>query len=550
MNITNPDPFGIVESFTKAYRSWMAHMPDFLAELADLNKQLQERAEEEHQRLQNEKKSVPVDSSSALIDFVRQYGLSANKFHGVLSSWVKDLIDKTPDIENEDRQRALFWASQLMSALAPSNYFWTNPGAVQRFIKSEGESLAQGFSHFLEDLKRGDNLLKLVDDSAFKIGENLAVTPGHVVFRNELVELIQYSPVTEKVYSVPVVFIQPWINKFYIFDLTPQNSFVQFMLEKGFTVFITSWKNPQESMRGIRFEDYLFNGILASIQAARDICGADQVHAAGYCIGGTALASLMAWLNQSEKHGMPVMDWSMFASLADFSSPGNLSLFTKESSIEALEKLMEKDGFLDAKYIGFTFRLLNSDSLIWRYVANNYLFGENPPKSDMLYWNCDSTRLPEAMCSFYLRQFYLHNSLAQKDKMKIGEVPVSLESIRQPLYVVGGQQDHISPWKSTFRTCSLVGCPVRYVLANEGHITGIVNPPSPRSKKKFWAGDVSPDIDPDHWLEQQQEQPNTWWNDWVHWLKQRSGEMITPPKTGSKKFPILDPAPGIYVFEK
>jgi polyhydroxyalkanoate synthase len=392
----------------------------------------------------------------------------------------------------------------------------------------------------------------VVDSRAFQVGRDIAATPGAVVFRNDLLELIQYEPATETTYGVPIVFIQPWINKYYIFDLEPPMSFVRYMQQKGFTVFIISWKNPDPRMRDVTFDDYMLRGALQAIKVASSICHNAPVHAAGYCIGGTALSALMAWLNSgppSHRQTFPVIDWTLFSSLVDFSEPGDIGFFVTQQSVEAIEAMMKAQGFLSEKFIELVFRLLGSDSLIWRNFTNSFLYGQSPPKSDLLFWNSDSTRLPEKMCSFYLREFYLNNKLVEKDALRLGGRPIDLGRITQPLYAVGTQIDHICPWKSTFKVCDKVHGPVRYVLSSEGHITGIVNPPSEMSRRKFWAGEAEGETDPDRWLSGREERRGSWWEDWTQWLQTRSLSPAEPPALGSPRYPALEKAPGTYVLE-
>lgn len=549
------DPFGIASSFGKVRKSWIRNSPELEEMLTELNERIQDISMEEFSRLLSangfsEKSSG--DFKAILLDHVKQSSKLFRKYHRVFSEWLKAYVDRAPDLEDGDRQRAMFWSSLFANAFSPSNFFWTNPGAVKRFIDSNGESLINGFDNWIGDVCGGDNLVRIADPEAFKVGENLAYTPGAVVFRNELMELIQYSPTTESTFAVPIVLVQPWINKFYIFDLTEGNSLVRYLLDQGFTVFITSWKNPTAEMRHIGFEDYMLRGALRAIEVAKEICNVEQVHAAGYCIGGTVLAALMGWLNKApaQEDIFPIADWTTFSTLVDFSDHGELGVYISEKAVDSVEDLMAAKGYLDKKYIELAFRLLRSDSLIWRYIAHNYLHGGTPPKSDMLYWNSDSTRLPEKMCSFYLREFYLNNKLAKRDELVLAGRPIDLGRIEQPLYAVGAVQDHICPWKETFRICNMVNGPVKYILATEGHITGIVNPPSERSRKKYWAGETAGDTQPDPWLHGQQEHKGSWWTDWVSWLSERSQPMVQPPSMGSKKYPPLEKAPGRYVMEQ
>jgi polyhydroxyalkanoate synthase len=329
-------------------------------------------------------------------------------------------------------------------------------------------------------------------------------------------------------------------------------SFVQYLRDRGFTVFIISWKNPNSLMRDVTFDDYMLQGALQAIKVARAVCRNAQVHAAGYCIGGTALTALMAWLNRESPGGrktFPVADWSLFSSLADYSEPGELGFFVTRRSVEAIEEMMREEGYLSEKYVELAFRLLGSDSLIWRNFVQSFYYGIAPPKSDILFWNSDSTRLPEAMCSFYLRELYLNNKLVEEDALRLGGRPIDLGRIRQPLYAVGAQLDHICPWTSTYKICKRVSGPVRYVLTTEGHITGIVNPPSETTRRKFWAGDPRGEKDPEEWLSRQQEKRGSWWEDWTEWLRERSLSPRKTPPMGSRRYPPLGKAPGSYVME-
>jgi polyhydroxyalkanoate synthase len=547
------DPFGIIASFSRVQESWIDRSDEFQQTWLSLIRRLQDAALEDLRQALPQEKDLPdvPDAREAFLDAVKRQAVMIRKYHTIFSSWLKDLMERSRGLQEKDRLRAQFWARQLISALSPANFFWTNPVAVQKFLDSYGKSLFSGLENWWEDACERDFLTRIVDESAYEVGKNIASTPGSIVFRNDLMELIQYDPATEAVYALPVVFVPPWINKYYIFDLSPESSFVRYMRDQGFTVFIISWRNPSLSMRGVTFDDYMIQGARQAVEAARQICRAAAVHAAGYCIGGTALAALMAWFNRTpgRKTPIPVASWSLFSSLVDFSEPGDLGVFISSTAIEAVEALMQQDGFLDKKFISLAFRLLGADSLIWRNFTQNYLYGSGPPKSDMLFWNTDGTRLPEAMCSFYLREFYLKNLLAEKDGVTLAGRPIDLGRIVQPLYVVGTQLDHICPWRGTFRTGRLVSGPVKYVLSSEGHITGIVNPPSEYSRRRYWAGDVTPQDEAGGWIEGHEERHGSWWGDWTEWLRSRSLPMRRPPATGSRKYPPLGKAPGSYVLE-
>ncbi len=548
-----PDPYRMGDSLQKWLIAWAAALPNWQARMDTLLSALIDWNREAIKTLASPPApgETHSDPKASILQRSKALSSTATRLHGILSAFLLESVTSAPDLPEADRNRLAFAVRQINAASNPANSFWLNPGAVRRFLDTGGETLKQGLSQQAASLSEGDGLPRLVDNMAFTLGKNLAQTPGRVVFRNELVELIQYEPETETVFPVPVLFVQPWINKYYIFDLTAQNSFVRYLLREGFTVFITSWKNPTAEMRKVTFDDYLFKGILAPTSAAGEITGAKQIHAAGYCIGGTALCALAAYLNHPEQDEIevPFVDISLFSTLIDFSKPGDLGNFSTPESLSILESVMKTTGYLDSRLLSLTFRLLNPDALLWRPFVNNCLFGQPPPKSDMLFWNSDGTRLPADMAAFYLRNCYLENRLSQKRSFPVADKWLDITDIHQPAYVVGAEKDHISPWKSTFAAVNLLGGPIRYVLSTEGHITGIVNPPSKRSKKKYWVNDGEKRIDPETWISQNDAHTGSWWPDWVQWLTKRSGERTAPPALGSSAYPVLGKAPGTYVLE-
>jgi len=548
------DPFDIFSALKDVEQCWRDRPLELAGRQADLALQLQEATLEEMGNLTGFGKTQAGEETRKpdFLEALKWAGQLARRHHAICQSWIRDLIVQSPGLEGRQRERMLFWTRQLLNGLSPSNCFWTNFAAVKRFMDTNGESLARGLRSFAEDLLEGHPLMRMADTRAFRVGREIATTPGAVVFRNDLMELIQYEPATEATYPVPVVFIQPWINKFYIFDLTPPASFVRYLRDRGFTVFMISWKNPDPSMRNVTFDDYMLRGALQAIRVASAVCRGAPVHAAGYCIGGTALTTLMAWLNREPPgtaRPFPVADWSLFSTLVDFSEPGDIGFFVTQKSVEWLEAEMALRGVLSEKWIELAFRLLGSDSLIWRNFTNSLLYGLPPPRSDLLFWNSDSTRLPAAMASFFLREFYLKNRLVGRDALHLGGRPIDLGRITQPLYAVGTQLDHICPWRSTFMVCDKVRSPVRYVLSSEGHITGIVNPPSETSRRKFWAGEARGETDSERWLGRQEERRGSWWDDWAGWLSARSASPGAPPALGSPRYPPLERAPGTYVME-
>jgi len=471
------------------------------------------------------------------------------EYYQTYSTWMEQQIRKTEGVSEKVKEDAAFWSKQALSALSPNNYFWTNPSAINEFVETKGESLRSGLQNWLNDQKR-DGMPEMVDKTKFEVGGNLANTSGKVIFRNELIELIQYAPLTEKVHEVPVVIIPPWINKYYILDLKPKKSFIRNLVSQGFSVFVISWKNPTREMRETSMDDYLTLGPLKAFEVARAIVKSKQVHAVGYCIGGTLLASTMAWLNHPENgKGDTVRDWTLLVTLVDFERPGELGSVISEDSVKYLEDQMSQQGYMDGIQMGNTMRSLRPDGLIWHYFINNYLFGKQPPSIDLLFWNDDATRMPEKMQSFYLRECYLNNRLCRPDELVLAGYPIDLRRIKQPLYCVSAVEDHITPWKQVYRINAFVKGPVRFALTTSGHIAGVVNPPIDPPKRSFWAGKGNASMDPEGWQAKLKQQPGTWWPDWIEWLGKRCGESINPPKIGSRKYPALADAPGTYVME-
>ncbi len=549
----NPlDPFGIMAACREVQKAWWTHPVLLNEELTRLNVCVSMLASwqrtaglPQHSDLippvvYDERFKHPLWTKNPYLDTLKEAYL-------LYTRWLEDAIYKTPEMAEKTKRKAAFWTRQFLNAIAPSNFLLTNPEAMMRALESGGRSLAQGWRHFLADVAVGR--ISMVDEDAFEVGVNIATTPGAVIYRNELVELIQYAPTTDKVHEIPIVIVAPWINKYYILDINQRLSLVRYLVAQGFTVFVTSWKNPGADMRNTTFDDYMLRAVLPSVHAAREICGSQQVHLTGYCIGGTTVTALMAWLNRSSEPDVPVAHATLLTALVDFSVPGEIETFIDEGSLHAIDDLMTHHGYLDGRDMAMSFRTLRSNSLIWHYWVHNYLLGESPPAFDVLYWNSDATRLPHAMHSFYLREFYLHNRLAQIDGLTLGERPINLSLITQPLYVVGTEQDHIAPWQSSFRICKLVGGPVRYVLAASGHIMGVLSPPANPPKRHYWAGDATGTDSAKVWRERVEKMPNSWWEDWVAWLKPKCGKLTTPPTLGSAQHRRLVPAPGNYVFE-
>ncbi len=449
------------------------------------------------------------------------------------------------DLEPAERERLRFHLEQFVNATSPTLLLFGNPAALRRAMETGGASVAEGARNLMRDVEAGR--LTMVDPDAFEPGRNLAVTPGKVVLRNRLIELIQYTPTTPQVYQVPLLFLPPWINKFYILDMQPKNSFVRYMVEQGFTVFVVSWKNPDASMEDISFEDYMRDGPLAAAAAIREITGSPTVNPVGYCIGGTLLAMTLAWLAAKGKE-QPFGTGTFMVSLQDFAHVGETSLFMGETSIDFIERQMMERGYLDSREMSAMFNLLRSNDLIWANVVNNYLMGNPPPAFDLLYWNSDGTRMARTAHSWYLRNTYVENNLIKPGKITVMGEPIDLGRIEQDVYAVGAEKDHIVPWDSAWRVTQLTGGRVRFVRASSGHIAGVINHPGPK-KGAYWVNE-EPAASPEAWLDAATKHEGSWWTDWVAWLSERSGGKVKAPGLGSKKYPPLADAPGAYVLEK
>jgi polyhydroxyalkanoate synthase len=463
------------------------------------------------------------------------------------SEYLLKEAEETDGEDTAEQRRLKFHLKQFVDAMAPVNYLLTNPAALKRAFETGGASLAEGTRNLLADLQEGR--MSMTDANAFKPGENLAITPGKIVYRNELIELIQYEPTTEKVYETPVMFIPPWINRYYILDLQPKNSFVKYLVDQGFTVFMISWKNPDASMEDIHFEDYMTKGPLAAAEAVRDITGSEKVNPVGYCVGGTLLAVALAWLAAGDDEN-PFGSPTFMVALHDFSEVGETEVFIDEPQIEFMEQQMLERGYLDNRKMANMFNLLRSNDLIWSNVVNNYLLGQKPPAFDLLYWNSDGTRMARDAHSFYLRNTYLENNLVKPGKVGIKGRKIDLGKIDGDIYAVGAERDHIVPWASAWKISKIANGTTRFALANSGHIAGMINPPS-KGKGRYWATENGGAFDTaEAWREKAKEHEGSWWEDWTKWLEDRSSKKVNPPRMGSDNYPALVDAPGTYVLEK
>jgi len=549
------DPFGMVAPLAHALAAWRLHPVEFAemwtrtaGDLAALQMHTAARlaghggADVVHPQADDLRFSDPVWTAEPAWDLLKQWYLFSTRH-------MQDALFQTPGLSPRERRRAAFWWRQWLNAAAPTNFLLTNPVAMRKAIETQGESLRRGYELFMEDMNAGT--VRMTNPKDFQVGRNLATTPGAVVFRNRLLELIHYTPVAPRVRPTPIVIVTPWINKFYVLDLDPKKSLVRFLLGQGFDVFITSWKNPGPEMAETAFDDYLKHGVDEAVRVARAISGAEKVHAVGYCIGGTLLATYMAWLahRHPEPRDMPVAHWSLFATLVDFQSPGDIEVFLDEGSVRWLADVMRSRGSLDGGEMATTFRLLRSNPLIWHYVVHGWLYGEPPAPHDVLYWNMDTTRMPYRMHEFYLREMYLRNALVKPNALTIAGEPINLASIHQPLYQVATEDDHIAPWRQTFRINGYVTGHKRFVLSSSGHILGIVNPPVKPAKRRYRVGPAHRGEAADTWHATAETHDGSWWEDWAAWLAECCGAPGPPPPLATDAFPKLADAPGTYVLE-
>ena len=480
----------------------------------------------------------PEWSSNQFYDFIKQAYLLSTQ-------WGERLVKNAHDLDPHTRQKAEFYTRQLANAVSPSNFLLTNPELMRDTLSENAENLVRGMKMLAEDIEAGQGYLKLrqSDASKFKVGKNLAVTPGKVIHQNDLMQLIQYSPATESVLTRPLLIIPPWINKFYILDLNPEKSFIKWCVDQGLTVFVISWVNPDARQAAKGFEEYMHEGPLEALDVIKDVTGEDSVHTIGYCVGGTLMAVTLAWM--AAKGDKRIASATFFAAQVDFTYAGDLLVFVDEEQLKTVERNMAERGYLEGKKMATAFNMLRSNDLIWPYVISNYLKGKQPYPFDLLYWNSDSTRMPAANHSFYLRNCYLDNKLS-KGQMVIDNVKLDLGKITIPIYNLATREDHIAPAKSAFLGSKFFGGPVKYVLAGSGHIAGVVNPPGKKQKYQYWTGD-DPIGSLDKWIEKATEHPGSWWPDWIDWIRKQDGATVPARQPGSAQYKPIEDAPGSYV---
>lgn len=479
----------------------------------------------------------PDWSANPMFDFIKQAYL-------IGSRWAEAMVERAEDLDPHTREKARFYVKQIASALSPSNFVATNPELLRETLRQNGENLVRGMKMLAEDIEAGKGELKIrqSDAGAFEVGVNIATTPGKVVFRNEIMELIQYTPSTETVFKRPLLIVPPWINKFYILDLNADKSFIRWCVAQGLTVFCISWVNPDERHAAKDFESYMREGIFAALDAVTAATGEKKVTTIGYCVGGTLLGVTLAYMAATKDKR--IESATFFTTQVDFSNAGELSVFVDENQIKAVEEQMAQRGYLDGSRMAGAFNMLRPNDLIWSYAVNNYLKGKLPTAFDLLYWNSDSTRMPAANHSFYLRNCYLENKLS-KGEMRIGGQALDLKAVTIPIYNLAAREDHIAPAKSVFLGSQRFGGPVEYVMAGSGHIAGVINPPS-KMKYQYWAGG-SLDGTFDDWGKGASEHPGSWWPHWFEWIKAQAPKQVPAREPGSGKLAAIEDAPGSYV---
>ena len=541
-------------SFGEAWREWVTAVSQEPEKLAEIQK----RFGNEHRRLLGVM-SHPENAGNDLLSaqdrrFNSPLWQQAAPFRYLAESYLTScrlLIEsiEASEVDATLKQRMRFFAKQYADAMSPANFLLTNPEAIKAAVDSRGETLREGLVNLQADMEKGH--LSMTDESAFEVGRNVAMSPGLVVFENEIFQLLQYAPGTAQVHLRPLLMVPPCINKFYILDLRPDNSYIEYAVQQGFTVFVVSWRNVKAGQGRLGWDDYLANGVIKAIDTVRLISNVDKINTLGFCVGGTLLASALAVLRRL---GHDVVESSTFlTTFVDFSDVGEISAYVDEAFVARREREVGAGGIINGAELAFAFSSLRANELVWNYVVNNYLQGRKPPAFDLLFWNGDSTNLPGPWYCYYLRNTYLENNLVKPDKLTMCGVPLDLSYVDMPAFVFAAREDHIVPWRTAYSSAGYFSGQVEFVLGASGHIAGVVNPAS-RNKRSYWSGGSNPAAGPadaDNWLEAARENEGSWWPHWAQWLKAHSGRMI-PARTqlGSAAFPPGEPAPGRYVKEK
>jgi polyhydroxyalkanoate synthase len=554
LSSTPMDPLNVGGAFMELFARMMSDPVKLLEKQFELWQDYMHLWQSAAQRLMGDEQAPVISPDSkdrrfrdeawqqnAVFDFLKQsYLLSAR--------WMQHSVADVSGLDEHTARKIDFYTRQFVDALSPSNFLVTNPEVLKATIESNGQNLVKGLENLLEDLERGKGHLRIsmTDPKAFAVGKNLAITPGKVVYQNELIQLIQYEATTKEVHKTPVLVMPAWINKYYILDLQPENSLVKWLVDQGHTVFIISWVNPDENLSKKTFDHYMAEGPLSALEAIEKITGETESSVIAYCLGGTLLSITLAWLH-AKKQQQRVKSATYLTTMIDFAEAGELSVFIDEEQLKMLESRMSETGYLEGSEMAMTFNMLRANDLIWSFVVNNYLLGKDPFPFDLLYWNSDATRMPATMHSFYLRNMYQKNLLIQPGGLTIGGVPIDLRTITTPSYILSTREDHIAPWKSTYAATNVYKGDIRFVLAGSGHIAGAINPPV-KKKYNHWVshGHDFP-TSPDAWLKGAQEHPGSWWQDWNTWQQKFAGPKVPARAIGGGKVKPIEDAPGSYV---
>jgi polyhydroxyalkanoate synthase len=531
------DPQQLMESNYSLWKDHMAMWQEVAAKVATQNLSNSDGKKEPYDR-----RLCHEDwSKNPIFDYIR-------KSYLITSKWLVETMSKVEGLSEDERNKVIFYTRLLADSFSPNNFLMTNPDALRTMMDTDGQSVISGMQNLVRDLDPATGQLNIMmsDPDAFKLGVDIATTPGKIVYQNDLVQLIQYEPTTTKVYKRPLVIVPPWINKYYILDLQKQNSFVAWAVAQGYSVFIVSWVNPDSKLGDKKFEDYMQEGILDVLDAVELASGQPDVTMIGYCIGGTLLSATLAYL--AEKGDTRVKAATLLASQVDFSEAGELKIFTDEAQFDNLEQMISEKGYLEGSAMASTFNMLRANDLIWSFYIDNYLLGKEPLKFDLLYWNADSTRIPREVHLYYLREMYIKNNLSTPGGISLKGVPIDLSKVTIPIYLQAAKEDHIAPYQSVFKSTDLFSGPVRFMLASSGHIAGVINPPA-ANKYNHWTNEEQPK-DLAKWLETAEEHAGSWWNDWDNWLKKHSGAKVGARVPGDAQLDVIEYAPGTYVSIK
>lgn len=547
-----PDPYVVGKAFLRASAQLMQDPQKLAQAQADLWKEYTALWQHVTQRMMGQDSqpvATPVKGDRRFTDDAWEeeiYFDAIKQYYLLTARWIKSTMSDVKGIDEGTQAKVDFYTRNFVQSLAPTNFVATNPSVLKEAVDTQGQSLLKGFEHFLTDLEAGKGKLRvsMTDETAFELGKNVATTPGKVIYQNDLMQLLQYEPSTEKVNKNPLLIVPPWINKFYVMDLQPKNSLIKWAVDQGHTVYVISWVNPDQKLAHKDFSCYMQEGPLSAIDIILDMTGADNLNIVGYCIGGTLTSCTLAYLaatDQSEK----VKSATLFTTLTDFTEVGEIKVFIDEEQMDLLDKHMERLGYLEGSEMSQVFNLLRANDLVWSFFVNNYLLGKEPFPFDLLYWNSDPTRMPAMMHKFYLRKMYLENKLVEPGGVELNGVPIDLSKIETPLYMISAHDDHIAPWTSTYTLTQRVSGPCKFVLGGSGHIAGIIN--HEKSGKYGYRTNTKKPKTAEEWLNSATEHEGSWWQDWKKWIGRHSGGKVEAREVGSKKYKPLEDAPGSYV---